>query len=76
MFIMKKKKETDILKIIGNNIRNARLELKISQEELAHLCGLHRTYVGAIERGERNLTIKSLETISRVLKIEPSQILE
>ena len=42
----------------------------ISQEELAHRCGLHRTYIGSVERGERNITLSSLETIASTLNID------
>lgn len=42
--------------IVGNNIKKYRKKLGISQEELAEKAGLHRTYIGSIERGERNIT--------------------
>ena len=48
----------------------------ISQEELAHRCGLHRTYIGAIERGERNITLSSLEIISSTLDVDIPTLLD
>ena len=60
----------NILQIVGNNIKLHRKALGISQEELAFRCGLHRTYIGGIERGERNITIKSLYKIANALNIE------
>ena len=48
----------------------------ISQEELAHRCGLHRTYIGAIERGERNITLSSLEIIASTLDIDIPTLLD
>jgi transcriptional regulator with XRE-family HTH domain len=57
--------------IVGNNIKKYRKKLDISQEELAEKAGLHRTYIGGIERGERNITLDSLQTISEALNIAP-----
>ena len=42
----------------------------LSQEELAYKCGLHRTYVGSVERGERNVTLSSLELIATALDVD------
>lgn len=50
---------------IGNNIRKFRLSANWSQEELADKAGLHRTYVGAVERGERNIGIQNVVAIAR-----------
>lgn len=54
----------------GKQIRHYREIKKISQEELAHLCGLHRTYIGSVERGERNITLVNAEKLSIALGIE------
>ena len=54
---------------VGRNLRKARLARGLSQEELAHRSGVHRTYIGAIERGEYNFTILSLRKITRALGI-------
>lgn len=58
-----------LLSDIGRTIRHFREESNLSQEELAHICNLDRTYIGGVERGERNLTIKSLEKIVHALDI-------
>jgi len=55
------------LKIIAENVRRRRTAVGLSQEELAERAGLHRTYVGAIERAERNISIASLEKLANGL---------
>ncbi len=57
-----------ILPIIAKNLRELRRASGLSQEELADRAGLHRTYVSAVERGERNLTVASLEKLAAALK--------
>ncbi|MBL9117591.1 MAG: helix-turn-helix transcriptional regulator [Verrucomicrobiaceae bacterium] len=52
------------------NVREQRLAKGLSQEDLADLCGLHRTYVGSVERGERNISIDNMERIALALKVE------
>ncbi|PCJ86523.1 MAG: hypothetical protein COA52_15000 [Hyphomicrobiales bacterium] len=52
---------------LARNMRLRRADLKISQEKLAELCGLHRTYIGAVERSERNISIDNIEKISTAL---------
>lgn len=64
------------LQTIAKSVRSRRIELGFSQEELAERAGLHRTYVGAIERGERNLTIGSLERIANALGWEVIDLLK
>jgi transcriptional regulator with XRE-family HTH domain len=61
--------------IVGNNIRMLRRNRGLSQEEFAERCGLHRTYVGAIERGERNITLETLEKFARALNVRPETLL-
>lgn len=60
---------------LGRAIRELRLGLGLSQEELAERCGLHRNYVGGIERGERNLTFANQVKLSAALGVQPSQLL-
>ena len=59
-----------IRKSLGNRIRQLRHEKKISQEGLADKCSLHRTYIGGIERGERNPSLDNLGKISKALEVE------
>jgi len=53
-----------------------RSKLGISQEELATRSGLHRTYIGGIERAERNISLSTLEMIAKGLDVEPSELLK
>lgn len=64
-----------LLNIVGHNVRDLRLRAGLSQEKLAELCGLHRTYIGGIERGERNITILSLEKLATGLDVSPTHLL-
>ena len=61
--------KSNINEEVGFNIRRIREERGLSQEELAALAGLHRAYVGQIERGEKNIGLKNLEKIAKALKI-------
>ena len=67
---------SDISKILGQRIRNYRTAKGLSQEGLAELCGCHPTYVGQIERGEKNATIESIERISSALNVSLSKLFE
>ncbi len=64
------------LKIVGKTIRQLREAFGISQEELAYRAGLHRTYIGGVERGERNLGVENLIRIARALDVSPTALLE
>ena len=59
----------DIRKEFGNRIREQRRVLGISQERLAELAGLDRTYVGGIERGERNPSLKNIAKLAAALRV-------
>ncbi|MBS1701767.1 MAG: helix-turn-helix transcriptional regulator [Armatimonadetes bacterium] len=61
-----------ILVKFGHNVRDARLHLGISQEALAFEAGLDRTYMGGVERGERNLGLLNVARIAQALKISPA----
>jgi transcriptional regulator with XRE-family HTH domain len=65
-----------ILKILGRNIKTRRTALDLSQEQLATLSGLHRTYVGAVERGERNISLLNLAKLATALQTEAHRLLE
>lgn len=60
---------------LGHAIRALRRPAGLSQDELAQRCGLHRTYVGGIERGERNPSFANLVKIARALQVRPSELL-
>jgi transcriptional regulator with XRE-family HTH domain len=60
----------------AHNLRKARQERGISQEALADLCGLHRTYVGSVERGERNISIDNMERIASALGMDVLELLK
>ena len=54
----------------GKKIQDLRKQLGLSQEELAYKVGFHRTYVGMIERGERNITLNNLKKLSKGLEVD------
>ena len=60
----------NLMHIFAVNVRKYRTEQKLSQEELAELTGLHRTYISAIERERRNISIENIEKISTALNID------
>jgi transcriptional regulator with XRE-family HTH domain len=62
-------------KIVGRNLRKRREELGLSQEKFAEVLRFHRTYVGALERGERNLSLGSLEHLGSLLDMDPRDLL-
>lgn len=61
--------------VIAANMRRRRLQMGLSQEEFADLCGYHRTYIGSIERSERNITVSTLEAIAKALETTPTELL-
>ena len=67
---------SEIAKIIGQRIRNYRTQKGFSQEKLAELSGCHPTYIGQLERGEKNATLESVERISSALDIPLSTLFE
>lgn len=67
--------EGDLQRALGENLRRHRLERGLSQEAFAELLGYHRTYVGGLERGERNLSLKSVERIAATLRAHPLRLL-
>jgi transcriptional regulator with XRE-family HTH domain len=66
----------DPKKAFGDRVRFLRQKATLSQEGLADACGLHRTYVGAVERGERNLSLLNIVALARALGVKPSFLLE
>lgn len=67
--------EGDLQRIVGENLRRHRLDRGYSQEAFAESMGVHRTYLGAVERGERNLTLQTLERIADFLEVDPRELL-
>lgn len=67
--------EGDLQRTLGANLRAYRQARNLSQEAFADACGLHRTYVGALERGERNLTLRTLERMAELLDVDPLDLL-
>lgn len=67
--------EGDLQRTVGQNIRRIRAAGDLSQEDLAELLGHHRTYVGAVERGERNLSLRALERLAGSLGVDPAALL-
>jgi transcriptional regulator with XRE-family HTH domain len=66
--------ESNILKTFGKNVRELRLAKGWSQEELARRCDLHRTYIGSIERHERNVSLINVELIAKALEVSISDL--
>jgi len=64
----------DVRVRFGKAIRQRRHRLRVSQEEFADLCGLDRTYIGGIERGERNVSLVNIERIAKALKVSLSEL--
>lgn len=66
--------EKDVKKQFGKNIVNLRKERNLSQEDLAGLSNLHRTYIGSVERGERNISIEAISQIAKAFKVDLSEL--
>jgi len=60
---------------LGRAVRRLRSAAGYSQESFADECGLHRTYMGAVERGETNISLDNIERIARALRLTPAQLL-
>lgn len=60
----------DVLQAFGRRVRQLRFNRGLSQEQFAERCGLHRTYIGAIERGERNVSLLNIEKIAIALGVK------
>jgi transcriptional regulator with XRE-family HTH domain len=73
---VKNKSAPDARGSFGRKVRALRERLGISQEELAYRAGLHRTYVGDVERGERNISLLNIVQIAAALEVPPSELLQ
>ena len=67
---------SDMIKTIGHRLRNYRQQSGLSQEKLAELSGCHPTYIGQVERGEKNATIESIAKIAEALNISLARLFE
>jgi transcriptional regulator with XRE-family HTH domain len=67
---------SDARKVFASRLRQIRQVKGLSQEELADRAGLHRTYVGSVERGERNISIDNIERLAKALEIDIIELLK
>lgn len=67
--------KTTILEVFGQNVRRLRVERGLSQEQLADKAGLHRTYIGMIERAEKNITLCNIEKLATALDVTIEKLL-
>ena len=61
--------------IFARNVRIERTKMGVTQEELAAMCGYHRTYIGSVERGERNITLATVEALASAFGVKPYKLL-
>ncbi len=66
----------DLIKIFGLNLKRCRIRMGLSQEKFAERCGLHRTYIGSIERFQRNVSLENVQKIANALGVEPYVLLK
>jgi transcriptional regulator with XRE-family HTH domain len=67
--------EGDLARAVGKNLRRYRIERGLSQEQFAEVLGFHRTYVGGLERGERNLSLRSVEELAAAVGVDPLSLM-
>lgn len=67
--------KSPILEVFGLNVRRLRVEHGLSQEQLAEKAGLHRTYIGMIERAEKNITLCNIEKIAIALGVSVRELI-
>jgi len=65
----------EVLIKFGKKVREERTKLGLSQEELANRAGVHRTYIGMIERAEKNITLENIEKVAKALKMNINELL-
>ena len=70
-----RKPSKELTRVLSENLRALRRDRGLSQEELAEICSLHRTYVGSVERGERNVTLSTLEAFAQALGVSVISLL-
>jgi len=64
-----------LVRLFGRNLRATRTRVGLSQEALAERAGLHPTYIGLVERGQRNISLVSVERLARALRVQPWELL-
>lgn len=67
--------DKEFLQRLGDRIRERRTAANLTQAALADACGLHRTFIGSVERGERNVAVLSLRKIATALRVTPAELL-
>lgn len=67
--------ETEFLRALGGRIRDRREALELTQAQLGERCSLHRTFIGSVERGERNVAVLNLRLIARALRVPIEELL-
>lgn len=68
--------DKELLQKVGEQIRHLRTEAGLSQEKLSFECNLDRTYIGSVERGERNIAVINLNKLAKALNVSISELLE
>ena len=66
--------ENNIKKIFGARVRTLRTEKGWSQEDFAFECGVHKTYIGPVERGERNISLENIKKIANTFRIDIDEL--
>ncbi|QNN23003.1 helix-turn-helix transcriptional regulator [Planctomycetales bacterium ZRK34] len=66
----------DIKQKFGDHLRSLRSNAALTQEQLAQRAGLDRSYIGSVERGERNISLENMERLSKALRLPVSRLLE
>ncbi len=71
-----RRRKTPTRLVFASNLRKERVAQELSQEALAEQAGLHRTYVGSVERGERNISVDNMERLAEALKLSLVDLLD
>lgn len=71
----KRRQPTTLREIFARNVLLHRTRLGLTQDELAYQCGYHRTYIGSVERAERNITLATIEAFANAFDVEPHTLL-
>lgn len=71
---MRKSRAVDILVSFGKSVRRLREKQRLSQEALGDLAGLHATYIGRLERGRQNVSLKTVQKLAKALKVKPDKL--